>query len=238
MTHPALTLRHVTKRFGARTALQNVTCEIPPGQSVVFWGPNGAGKTTALRCILGVIPCEGDVYVLGHEVAREGKSARRLIGYVPQELGFHGEQTVRETVAFYARLRRVPSAEAVALLQLWQLGEVASVMVRTLSGGMKQRLALVLALLGDPPVLLLDEPTSHLDARTRHGFVALLERLKQAGKTLVLCSHRAGEALRLADRVLALEAGRLVADGTPEARSCKHRSPWVSSSPPSTGSGP
>jgi ABC-2 type transport system ATP-binding protein/nitrous oxidase accessory protein len=139
-----------------------------------------------------------------------------LLGYVPQEIRLHPDQTVRETVDFYRRLRKASRERAAELLTEWQLRDAEEQPVRSLSGGMKQKLALVIALLSDPPVLLLDEPTSNLDPRTRQELGTLLERLKKAGKTLLFCSHRAGEVWRLADRVLMLERGRKVAEGMPE----------------------
>ena len=214
---PALMVHDVVKHFGEKTALDHVTFHVKAGETVVLWGPNGAGKTTLLRCILGLFRFEGAITVLGFDTLREGKAARGLIGFVPQELGLHGEQTVAEAVAFYARLRRVPLARALSLLDRWQLDEVSRSLVRTLSGGMKQKLALVIALLADPPVMLLDEPTSNLDVRARRELSTVLEQLKIAGRTILLCSHRTSEISKLADRVVVLEQGRKLEEGTPDA---------------------
>ena len=212
----AIEVRGLTKRFGWIAALRNVSVGVRPGETVVLWGPNGAGKTTLLRCVLGVIPYEGSVSVLGVDVRRRGKEARRQLGYVPQEIRLHDQQTVGETAAFYAALRGVPAAIAGARLEQWGLGRVREQRVQNLSGGMKQRLALALALLADPPVLLLDEPTSSLDLASRREFGALLERLHRSGKTLILCSHQIGEVWRLADRVIVLQQGQVVTEGAPE----------------------
>ena len=214
---PALAVHDLVKRFGEKTALDHVTFQVTAGETVVLWGPNGAGKTTLLRCILGLFRFEGAITVLGHDALREGKAARGLIGFVPQELGLHGEQTVAEAVTFYARLRCVPPARALSLLERWQLAEVSRSLVRTLSGGMKQKLALVIALLADPPMMLLDEPTSNLDVRARRELGAILEQLKISGRTILCCSHRASEISKLADRVVVLEQGRKISEGTPEA---------------------
>jgi ABC-type multidrug transport system ATPase subunit len=214
---PALVVRDLVKRFGEKTAIDHVTFHVKAGETVVLWGPNGAGKTTLLRCILGLIQFEGAITVLGCDALREGKAARGLIGFVPQELGLHGEQTVEEAVTFYARLRRVPPARALSLLDAWQLAEASRNLVRTLSGGMKQKLALVIALLADSPVMLLDEPTSNLDIWARRELSAVLEQLKTAGRTILFCSHRTSEISKLADRVIVLEQGRKIAEGTPEA---------------------
>lgn len=205
----------VTKRFGQAVALDALSVAIKPGQAVAFWGANGAGKTTALRCLLGVVPFEGEVRLAGQDVRRDGKAARRHVGFVPQELAFHDDPTVAETVAFYARLKGVATSSADELLVKLELVEHARKAVRQLSGGLKQRLAVALALLGDPPVLVLDEPTANLDAPARASLVALLAQLKAQGKTLVFTSHRLEEVLALADRVIVLERGKLVADVAP-----------------------
>src|SRR5262249_19764150 len=152
--------------------------EVRPGETIALWGPNGAGKSTILRCILGLLPFQGEIQVLGERCGPRGKASRRQIGYVPQEGWLHADRTIRETVHFFARLRNASPARADALISEWGLADVSRRTVQQLSGGMKQKLALVVALLSDPPVLLLDEPTSNLDARTRREFVGLLERLK------------------------------------------------------------
>ena len=149
-------------------------------------------------------------------MARQGKAARAQIGLVPQELTFHDDLTVRETVTFYARLRRVPSGhDFTALLDHLQLVAHLDKPIRNLSGGLKQRLALALALLCDPPLLLLDEPTANLDIQARDEFIQLLHDLREQGKTLLFSSHRLEEVTALADRVLLLESGRLVVDAPP-----------------------
>ncbi|MCO5172491.1 MAG: nitrous oxide reductase family maturation protein NosD [Planctomycetes bacterium] len=214
VTPDVVNLEAVTKRFGQAVALDGLTLTVRQGEALAFWGANGAGKTTALRCLLGVIPFQGRVTLAGHDVRRAGKAARRLVGFVPQELTFHDDLTVRESLAFYARLKRVPAGDDGLLARLG-LAEHAHKAVRELSGGLKQRLAVALALLGDPPLLVLDEPTANLDAPARASLVALLAELKAAGKTLVFTSHRLEEVLALADRVVLLEGGRLAADVPP-----------------------
>ncbi len=216
MAAPAISAREVGKRFGARQALHGVSCDIASGETVVLWGPNGAGKTTALRCMLGLMPFEGTIQVFGHDAARDGKRARRHLGYVPQELGLYAEQTVAEALGFYARLRGRPRESVSQQLAAWHLEDQAAVKIRALSGGTKQRVALAAALLGDPPALLLDEPASHLDVSARGDLLQQLDVLKRAGKTLVLCSHRISDVLRLADRVIILERGRKIAEGPPD----------------------
>jgi ABC-type multidrug transport system ATPase subunit len=210
-------VQNLTKRFGKVTAVDHLDFEVEAGESVALWGENGAGKTTALRCLLGVIPYKGTIEICGHDGAYQGKAARQLMGFVPQEISFHDDMTVKETLFFYARLRKTTTESEYVIQLLQRLGLVAYVdkQVRDLSGGMKQRLALVIALLSDPPLLMLDEPTANLDIKAREGFLTLLLELKEAGKTLVFSSHRLEEVAALADRILVLEAGKLVTICTP-----------------------
>ncbi len=207
---PLLRIKGLTKRFGDVRVLDGMDLEIRQGEVVALWGPNGAGKTTLLRCLLGLLPFQGEARVMDLDVQSQGKEARRYIGYVPQEIRLHADQSVWETVSFFARLRGVSLARARGLLAEWGLqeGGVRDRHVQYLSGGMKQKLALVLALLSDPPVLFLDEPMSNLDLAARREFGRSLERLKAAGKTLLFCSHRHSEVRKIADRVIVLEAGR------------------------------
>jgi nitrous oxidase accessory protein len=210
---PVITVRNLTKRFGSGRAIDGLSFDVTAGEGVVLWGPNGAGKTTLIRCLLGLYRFDGEVEVCGHSIRRHGKEARHHIGLVPQEISFHDDLTVRRTIHLYARLRRANPAECGRLLDQLDLTPHAGKQVRQLSGGLKQRLALAVALLGDPAVLLLDEPTANLDFAARREFIGLLEKLKSEGKTLVFASHRPWEALRLADRVISLKDGKLVVDG-------------------------
>lgn len=182
---------------------------------MALWGPNGAGKTTLLRCLLGVIAFDGEARVAGFDVKKQGRDSRRRIGYVPQEIRLHQDQTVWETVSFYARLRDVPRERVERLITEWGLGPARHQMAQNLSGGMKQKLALIIALLSDPPILFFDEPTANLDIRARGEFAAILAALKAAGKTLLFCTHRVSEMRRLADRVVVLESGIKKYDGPP-----------------------
>jgi len=207
---------HLTKHFGSTRAVDDLSFTVQEGQAVTFWGANGAGKTTVLRCLLRLIPFDGIVTIDGLDVNAYGKQVRRLVGFVPQELSFHDDMSVRETISFYARLKKIErDHDFVPLLSRLQITDLLQKRVGDLSGGMKQRLALALALLSDPPILLLDEPTVNLDIRAREDFLMLLLELKRAGKTMVFSSHRLEEVTALADRVLLLEAGRLVIDSPP-----------------------
>lgn len=210
-----ITIDHLTKRFGRTTAVDGVCLTIAPGESVALWGGNGAGKTTIIRCVLGLIRFGGRITVGGYDVLKHGKRARGLIGYVPQELGFYDELRVSAAVRFFARLKGVTLASAEEVLASVGLAGHGGKRVRELSGGMKQRLALAVALLGDPPVLVLDEVTASLDACGRDEFVALLSRLSHAGRAMLFASHRVEEVTTLATRVVTLEQGRVVRDQPP-----------------------
>jgi ABC-type multidrug transport system ATPase subunit len=212
---PVIAVRRLTKRFGRGLAIDDLSFDVKSGQGVALWGPNGAGKTTLIRCLLGLYKFDGEIEVCGHSVGHEGKEARRRVGFVPQEISFHDDLTVRRTTRLYASLRKADAADCDRLLEQLQLTPHAGKQVRQLSGGLRQRLALAVALLGDPPVLLLDEPTANLDLAARRDLMGLLEKLKGQGKTLIFASHRPWEALRLADRVISLNDGRLVADAQP-----------------------
>lgn len=205
----------VTKRFGRVTVVDDVSFQVSNGESLAIWGSNGAGKTTLIRCLLGVFPFEGSVRLDGLDVRRQGKDARARIGYVPQELAFHDDTRVGSAMAFFARLRGLAGSDAMAALTTVGLEGHDRKRLRDLSGGMKQRLALAIALLGDPPVLVLDEPTSNLDAAGRREVVERLRALRGRGKTLVFASHRPAEVVALADRVLVLEDGRLTGSHAP-----------------------
>lgn len=206
----------VTKRFGRAVAVNDVSLDIPAGSSVALWGSNGAGKTTLIRCVLGLLPFEGEVRIGGHDVRRNGKAARMLIGYVPQELGFYDDLRVSEAVVFFARLKGIAVRSTDDILASVGLIGHERKRIRELSGGMKQRLALAIAMLGDPPVLVLDEVTASLDACGRREFVSLLSRLSGSGRTMLFASHRVEEVTMLAQRVITMEQGRVVADSDAE----------------------
>lgn len=202
----------LTVGFGGLVAVDDVSFGVPAGSSLALWGTNGAGKTTVVRAMLGLLPFRGAIRLGGHDVRRDGRNARARVGYVPQQLAFWDDLGALECLQFLARLRRAPVDHAEALLAQVELADHAAKRVGSLSGGMKQRLALAAALLGDPPILVLDEPTANLDTAGRHGLLTLLADLRQAGRTLVVTSHRLREVQVLAERVLVLESGRATLD--------------------------
>lgn len=201
---------NVTKRFHHFTAVDGVTFTVPAQQAVALWGANGAGKTTLLKSLLGLLRYEGTIRVAGLDAQRAGRQVRRLVGYVPQELAFYADLNTLETVHYFARLKQVTTAHARPVLEQVGLWEHRSKAVGALSGGMKQRLALALALLADPPVLVLDEPTANLDTAARSQFLTLLTTVRAAGKTILFTSHRLEEIEQLADQAVMLEAGHLL----------------------------
>jgi ABC-type multidrug transport system ATPase subunit len=198
----------LTKRYGPARAVDGVSFALAPGEALGLWGRNGAGKTTIIRCVLGLLRYEGTVEVAGFDVARDGKSARRAVGYVPQELALYGDLRIAEAVHWFGTLKRAARGRGAVVLEEVGLAAEGRKRVSELSGGMKQRLALAIALLADPPVLALDELTSNLDRDGQSSFLQMLAAQKQAGRTLLFASHRPEEVELIADRVLGLEAGQ------------------------------
>jgi ABC-type multidrug transport system ATPase subunit len=204
---PMIRISNLTKRYGRFTAVNDVSFDVEPGEALALWGRNGAGKTTVIRCLLGLTHSEGRIVVGGRDLRRQGKLVRRTVGYVPQELAFYDDMTALGCLTFYARIKRVAIDRCRAVIREVGLEQHERKRVAEMSGGMKQRLALAAALLADPPLLLLDEMTSNLDAKVRAGFISLLLRLKRDGKTILFTSHRLDEVEALADRVLVMNDG-------------------------------
>lgn len=207
--------RGLVKHFGRVVALDRVSFDVNAGESVALWGENGAGKTTALRCLLGVMPFRGEVVINGFDVRRRGKDARRHVGFVPQDIRFHDNLRVEEVLSLFARIRRAKESEIPEVVEQMGLQAYVGKRVKALSGGVRQRLALAVSLLAHPPLLFLDEPTANLDAHSRKDYISFLQSQKAKGRTILYCSHRMEEVRALAERVLVLERGRLVADCGP-----------------------
>ena len=204
-------VRDLSKRFGDHLVLDGIHFRVFPGEAVALWGPNGAGKTTILRCLLGRTTYEGVVQVFGLSPLRDGPAVRARIGYVPQQLPLL-DLSVGELVVTIAELRSEPLEHAWQRLERFGLQQAWEQPVRTLSGGMQQRLALALATIGDPPLLLLDEPTANLDTAAREDLLTALEQLRDSGRTIVFASHRPDDIWRLATRVVRIESGRVVTE--------------------------
>lgn len=205
-------LQHVTKRYGAKRAVDDVTFRIEAGESLALWGSNGAGKTTLLRCLLGATKSDGSIAIDGLSPDRQGREVRRRIGYVPQEMPKF-DLKVGEMIQLIARLRGTDAKPGFDRLASFGLADTRTLPVESLSGGMKQKLALTLALLGDPPILMLDEPTANLDARSQLELISTLAELNRQGRTIVFTSHRWSEVRSLANRIVVLEAGKQLYGG-------------------------
>jgi ABC-type multidrug transport system ATPase subunit/ABC-type transport system involved in multi-copper enzyme maturation permease subunit len=203
-------LRNVTKRFGRRVALDDVSLTLPGGEVTLLLGANGAGKSTLLRCLLGITGFEGAISVDGLDPIQDGCAVRSAIGYMPQSGGLHVDLTVRDTMAFYARLRQASIDRGTTLLQEAGLGEHLDTLVGELSGGMRQRLGFALALLADPRILVLDEPSSSLDAASRRWLAERLRAAASEGRTVIVSTHAGQELLDAGDRTITLEDGRVV----------------------------
>src|SRR5438132_100343 len=209
----AVSLRGATKRFGSFTALDRVDLDIHCGEVFALLGPNGAGKTTLISLVAGTaLASEGTVEVLGHDVVRDYRFTRRAVGLVPQEINFDPFFTVEETLRFQAGYfgMRLSDARIDEILGNLSLRDKRTANTRSLSGGMKRRLLIAKALVHDPPVLFLDEPTAGVDVELRRDLWAYVKRLASAGTTVVLTTHYLEEAEELADRIGVIKNGRLL----------------------------
>src|SRR5256886_14790908 len=209
----AVRLRGATKRYGAFTALDHVDLDIHRGEVFALLGPNGAGKTTLISLVAGTaLASEGSVEVLGRDVVRDYSFTRRAVGLVPQEINFDPFFTVEETLRFQAGYFGVRLSDARIDEILGNLGlrDKRTANTRSLSGGMKRRLLIAKALVHDPPVLFLDEPTAGVDVELRRDLWAYVKRLASAGTTVVLTTHYLEEAEELADRIGVIKNGRLL----------------------------
>lgn len=217
---PLISARGLTKRFGELTAVDGVDFVVSRGEAFGFLGPNGAGKTSTMRMIAGVSPVTaGLLRIFGQDPATHGAEIRARLGVVPQADTLDVQITVRENLIMYARYFDIPwavgRARADELLEFVQLQERASDKVEHLSGGMKRRLTIARALINEPDLLLLDEPTTGLDPQARHLVWDRLYRLKQRGVTLVLTTHYMDEAEQLCDRLVVMDKARIAAEGSP-----------------------
>jgi lipooligosaccharide transport system ATP-binding protein len=218
---PLITARALVKRFGDLTAVDGIDFDVARGEAFGFLGPNGAGKSSTMRMIGCVSPrTAGELTVLGRDPEQDGPAIRAKLGVVPQQDTLDNELTVRENIVIYGRyfgLRRSDLRErAQRLLEFAQLEERADSRVEPLSGGMKRRLTIARALVNEPELLLLDEPTTGLDPQARHALWDRLFRLKQQGVTLVLTTHYMDEAEQLCDRLVIMDRGGIAEQGTPQ----------------------
>ena len=217
----ALRVDGLTKRFGPRVAVDQLSLTVAPGEAFALVGPDGAGKTTAMRLLVGIMdPDEGRAQVLGFDPVTQGDQVREHIGYMPQRFGLYGDLTVMENLAFYADLYRVDretrASRVPELLDFSGLAPFTDRLAANLSGGMRQKLGLVCALIHRPQVLFLDEPTFGVDPVSRREFWHILYQLLKTGITIFLSTAYMDEAER-AHRVGLMHQGRLLVADTPQA---------------------
>ena len=227
-----LVARDLKKSYDGFEAVKGVDFEVRPGECFGFLGPNGAGKTTTMKMIYGaVIPTDGELDVADLDVRKYEREIKRRIGVVPQENNLDDELKVRENLLVYGRYydlpRKLALQRAEELLEFVQLTEKADSRVEQLSGGMKRRLLIARALINDPEIVVLDEPTTGLDPQARHMVWDRLRELTTEGKTLLLTTHYMEEAARLCDRLVIMEGGLIITEGSPTELVEEHVSPQV-----------
>jgi len=227
-----LVARGLKKGFGNFEAVKGVDFEVYRGECFGFLGPNGAGKTTTMKMIYGgAILTGGELEVAGLDIKRAEREVKRRIGVVPQENNLDEDLRVEENLLVYGRYfdlpRKVVRQRAVELLEFVQLSERADAQVEQLSGGMKRRLLIARALINDPDLVVLDEPTTGLDPQARHLVWDKLRELTREGKTLLLTTHYMDEAAQLCDRLCIMEGGRIISEGSPRDLIEEHVSPDV-----------
>ncbi len=218
-TQPAISIRDLTKRFGAFTAVNGVSFDVMLGQICGFLGPNGSGKSTTIRMLCGLLPpTSGTAFLNGYEVGRQSAQVKRSIGYMSQTFGLYKDLTVSENLSFYGSLYGLSGAELRRrtdfVVEATGIGRFLQRDAGKLSGGWKQRLALAAALIHDPPIIFLDEPTAGIDPVARRSLWDLLFDLSGQGKTLFVTTHYMDEAERC-DYIAYIYNARLMTKGTP-----------------------
>jgi ABC-2 type transport system ATP-binding protein len=213
-------IKGLVKRYGSKTVVNGLTMSVREGEIFGFLGPNGAGKTTTLRVLTTLTDfSEGTVSVGGHDVAREPKEAKAIIGLIQQQISLDKDLTVRENMMQHAIMHGIPAAERreriERLSKFIGLGEYMGSMINSLSGGWKKRVAIVCALVHEPKILFLDEPTVGLDIQTRRLIWDLIRKLNRGGTTVFLTSHYIEEVEALCETVGIIDKGNLIAFGTP-----------------------
>jgi len=228
----ALSARGLRKSYGEHEVVSNLDLSVERGECFGLLGPNGAGKTTTLRLCLGLsAPDAGEIELLGEPVPSRAREARAAVGVVPQFDNLDPDFTVAENLHVFGRYFGMPAREVerkiAPLLEFAGLEGRAAAKITTLSGGMKRRLTLARALINEPQLLFLDEPTTGLDPQARHLIWERLRRLTQEGKTLVLTTHFMEEAERLCNRLAIMDKGKIIAQGSPRALIAEHIEPHV-----------
>jgi len=214
-----ITITGLCKKYGGFEAIRDVSIQIRAGETFALLGPNGSGKSTTLKCLVGLtVPTAGQILIDGIDIRRRPREARSLLSYLPQRVSFPDNLTVREVAHFYGTLRHAPPGRfsEVAVSTHFEFNGFSDNPVSTLSGGMLQRLGLLVACLPDAPVLILDEPMINLDPEGAIRFRRFLLELKQKGKTIIFSSHMLADVEQLADRVGIFVGGRLASVETVE----------------------
>ncbi|NYE96462.1 lipooligosaccharide transport system ATP-binding protein [Psychromicrobium silvestre] len=219
---PVVSAKELRKTYGDFTAVDGISFDVAPGESFGLLGPNGAGKSTTMRMIGGVSQrTSGQLNIMGLDPEQHGPQVRAHLGVVPQQDNLDEELKVRDNLIIYGRYFGLPLSylkpKADELLEFAQLTDKANAKVDSLSGGMKRRLTIARSLVNDPKILLLDEPTTGLDPQARHILWDRLFRLKEAGTTLILTTHYMDEAEQLCDRLVVVDKGRIMAEGSPSS---------------------
>lgn len=227
MTEILVKAENLTKKFGALIAVDNINFEIFKGESFGFLGPNGAGKTTTMRMIQSVSPLtEGKLTLAGMNVTDNSREIKCMIGVAPQEDNLDPDFTVFQNLIAYSRYFDVPKEKAKnkaeELLNFLQLEEKRDVIITSLSGGMRRRLILARALMNEPQILILDEPTTGLDPQARHLIWTKIRNLKNQGVTVILTTHYMDEAAQLCDRITIMDNGKIIEKGKPSDMVKKH----------------
>jgi lipooligosaccharide transport system ATP-binding protein len=212
--------KNLTKKFGDLTAVDNIDFEIFKGENFGFLGPNGAGKTTIMKMIQGVSPLsDGKLTLAGMDIAEHARTIKEIVGVAPQEDNLDPDFTVFQNLTVYARYFDIPKEKARTradeLLKFMQLEEKRDVVMTELSGGMRRRLILARALMNDPRILILDEPTTGLDPQARHLIWTKIRSLKKQGVTVILTTHYMEEAAQLCDRIIIMDQGKIIEKGEP-----------------------
>ena len=215
-----ITTEHLSKRYNTLTAVDDVSFEVKPGEVLGFLGPNGAGKTTTMRMLAGfIVPTGGKASICGHDVETDALAAKSCLGYLPEGAPLYGEMTVRQFLGFIADLRQLQGARRKERLdyvtERLQLQSVLEQSIETLSKGFRRRVGLAQAVIHDPPVMILDEPTDGLDPNQKHEVRGLINEISR-DKIIVISTHILEEVDAVCTRAIIIAKGRLVADDTPQ----------------------
>jgi ABC-2 type transport system ATP-binding protein len=228
MKEPEIIIENLTEKFEDVTAIDGLSLEIEKGELFGLLGPNGAGKTTTIKVLCGLLkPTSGSVQVAGHDIRKEIDKVKEIIGVCPQDTATYAFLSGRENVELFGNLHTMPKGKlkknTEELLEKMSLKEDANRRLGKYSGGMKRRINLIIALVHDPEIAFLDEPTAAMDPQSRHAVWDFIKELETKGKTIILTTHYMEEAQELCDRIGIMDHGKLIALGTPKQLMDKFR---------------